>query len=108
MRGAARQNFFLYFFGTLFNLGGVLAVMAGSRLTWAAVFRGHSRARARAAGPPARLRGSDRAWRRAWYAASTLGLGTCDIRQLATRRTSGVSVCGPLRRLCAPAGSSAS
>ncbi len=55
MRGAPRQNFFLYLFGTLFNLGGVLAVMAGSRLTWAAVFRGHSRARARRrpARPPA-------------------------------------------------------
>ncbi|KAK9822839.1 hypothetical protein WJX81_001408 [Elliptochloris bilobata] len=37
------QNFFLYFFGIVFNLLGVFAVMAMSRLSWAAVFRGHSR-----------------------------------------------------------------
>ena len=37
------QNFFLYFSGILFNLLGVFAVMATSRLSWAAVFQGHSK-----------------------------------------------------------------
>lgn len=37
------QNFFLYFSGILFNLLGVFAVMARSRLSWAAVFQGHSK-----------------------------------------------------------------
>ncbi|KAK9902203.1 hypothetical protein WJX75_007656 [Coccomyxa subellipsoidea] len=37
------QNFFLYFYGALFNLLGVLATMAFGGLSWSAIFHGHSK-----------------------------------------------------------------
>ena len=37
------QNFFLYFYGALFNLVGVFGVMAFSHLSWNAIFYGHSK-----------------------------------------------------------------
>ncbi len=37
------QNFFLYFYGALFNLLGVFGVMAFSNLSWSAIFYGHSK-----------------------------------------------------------------
>lgn len=39
------QNFFLYFYGALFNLLGVLATMAFGGLSWTAIFHGHSKVR---------------------------------------------------------------
>ena len=39
------QNFFLYFYGALFNLLGVFGVMAFSSLSWSAIFYGHSKVR---------------------------------------------------------------
>jgi hypothetical protein len=39
------QNFFLYFYGALFNLLGVLATMAFGGLSWSAIFHGHSKVR---------------------------------------------------------------
>lgn len=38
------QNFFLYFYGALFNLLGAFGVMAFSRLSWVDIFRGHTKA----------------------------------------------------------------
>ena len=37
------QNFFLYFYGALFNLLGVFGVMGFSHLSWSAIFYGHSK-----------------------------------------------------------------
>ncbi len=37
------QNFFLYFFGAMFNLLGVFGVMGFSHLSWSAIFYGHSK-----------------------------------------------------------------
>ena len=39
------QNFFLYFYGAVFNLLGVFGVMAFSHLSWNAIFLGHSKVR---------------------------------------------------------------
>ena len=39
------QNFFLYFYGAVFNLLGVFGVMAFSHLTWNAIFLGHTQVR---------------------------------------------------------------
>lgn len=41
------QNFFLYFYGALFNLVGVFGVMAFSHLSWNAIFYGHSKVRSK-------------------------------------------------------------
>ena len=37
------QNFFLYFYGAVFNLLGVFGVMAFSHLSWNAIFLGHTK-----------------------------------------------------------------
>ena len=37
------QNFFLYFYGAVFNLLGVFGVMGFSHLSWSAIFYGHSK-----------------------------------------------------------------
>ena len=37
------QNFFLYFYGALFNLLGVFGTMAFGGLSWSAIFHGHSK-----------------------------------------------------------------